>query len=511
MFTEKDKALIHHKGIQVQQIESQIQQFKTGFPFILLKNAAKLNEGIEYFTTQGSNKLYTDYDELIEKLSLVKFVPASGAATRMFKDLFFFRDNFQTCPKDDAALKFGYHFFKDISQFAFYEDLKKILKSKGSDLHDLIENKEYGLVLDALLSENGLNYANLPKALLKFHRISPKHSRTALEEHLVEGAMYAKMSNGKVRLHFTVSSEHQKDFKKLIKDVVSKYQKEFEVVYDIEFSCQKSETDTIAVDMDNNPFRETDGSLVFRPAGHGALLSNLNDIDADIIYIKNIDNVVPDRLKDATVLHKKIIATYLINLQTKTHHFLTLIKENKCNEKNLKDLLLFAKDELNIFIPKGFEELPQNNQIDYLQKMLNRPMRVCGMVKNQGEPGGGPFWVENPLDGSLSLQIVETSQIDLQNEKQNRIIQQSTHFNPVDLVCAVKDFEGNKFNLMDFVDPNTGFISIKSKDGKDLKAMELPGLWNGAMANWITIFVEVPLITFNPVKTINDLLRSEHM
>lgn len=511
MFTEKDKALIHHKGIQVQQIELQIQQFKTGFPFILLKNAAKLNEGIEYFTTTGANKLFTDYDELVENLLLVKFVPASGAATRMFKDLFFFRDNFQTCRKDDAALKFGYHFFKDISHFAFYEDLKKILKSKGSDLHDLIENKEYGLVLDALLSEEGLNYANLPKALLKFHRISPKYSRTALEEHLVEGAMYAKMSNGKVRIHFTVSLEHQKDFKKLIKDVVSKYQKEFEVVYDIEFSYQKPETDTLAVDLENNPFRDTDGNLTFRPAGHGALLSNLNDIDADIIYIKNIDNVVPDRLKDATVLHKKIIATYLLNLQTKTHHFLTVLKENKCSEKILKDALLFAKDELNIFIPKTFDELPQIEQKDYLYKMMNRPMRVCGMVKNEGEPGGGPFWVENTIDGSISLQIVESSQIDLQNEKQNRIMQQSTHFNPVDLVCAVKDFEGKKFNLMDFVDPDTGFISIKSKDGEELKALELPGLWNGAMANWITIFVEVPLITFNPVKTINDLLRSEHM
>lgn len=511
MYTQNDKELMLQKGIEESQIESQIQKFKSGFPFILLKNAAKLNEGIEYFTNQGSKKLFLDYPELIDKRSLVKFVPASGAATRMFKDLFFFKDNFKIFSKDDASLKFGYHFFKDISQFAFYDDLKKILKSNGNDIDELIDNQEYGVILDAFLLEKGLNYVNLPKALLKFHRSSPKYSRTALEEHLVEGALYAKMSNGKVRLHFTVSLEHKKAFEKLVKEAVSKYEKEFEVVYEIEFSCQKPETDTLAVDMDNNPFRDKDGNLTFRPAGHGALLSNLNDIDADVIFIKNIDNVVPDRMKDATVLHKKIIACYLLSLQGKVFHFLTIIKEKKCSEKILKEILLFAKDELNIFISKGFEELPQNEQIEYLYKMLNRPMRVCGMVKNEGEPGGGPFWVENTMDGSLSLQIVETSQIDLKNEKQNRIMQQSTHFNPVDLVCAVKDFEGNKFNLMDFVDPDTGFISIKSKDGKDLKAMELPGLWNGAMANWITVFVEVPLITFNPVKTINDLLRPEHM
>lgn len=511
MYTENDKELMLQKGIGLPQIESQIQQFKLGFPFVLLKNAAKLNEGIEYFTTQGSNKLSTDFDHLIEKRSLVKFVPASGAATRMFKDLFFFKENFQKYPKEDDSLKFGYQFFKEISQFAFYDDLKKIVKSKGNNIDDLLYNQEYVVILDFLLSENGLNYSNLPKALLKFHGSVPKYSRTALEEHLVEGALYAKMSNGKVRLHFTVSLEHKNDFEKLVKKVLPKYEKEFGVIYEIEFSCQKAQTDTLAVDMNNNPFRDNDGNFTFRPAGHGALLSNLNDIDADVIFIKNIDNVVPDRMKDATVLHKKIIASYLLNLQGKVYNYLNLLKAQKFNEKILKEVLFFAKDELNVFIPKGFEELPQNEQIEYLQKKLNRPMRVCGMVKNEGEPGGGPFWVENPIDGSLSLQIVESSQIDLQNEKQNRIMQQSTHFNPVDLVCAVKDFEGNKFNLMDFVDPDTGFISIKSKDGRDLKAMELPGLWNGAMANWITVFVEVPLITFNPVKTINDLLRSEHM
>lgn len=511
MLTENDKLAIQQKGIDVSVVESQIQKFKQGFPFVILKNPAKLNEGIELFTTQGAKKLCTDFDELIENRSVLKFVPASGAATRMFKDLFYFRDHYSDKNQEEQSLKFGNHFFKHLSQFAFFQDLKEVLKKQGHDIKVLLENQEYDKILDAFLLENGLNYSQLPKALLKFHSYSSKEFRTSLEEHLVEGAMYAKMSDNKVKIHFTVSPEHQSAFETLISKVVSKYEKLYGVAYEIEFSCQKPETDTIAVDMDNLPFRDKSGALVFRPAGHGALLSNLNDIDADIVFVKNIDNVVPDRLKETTVLHKKVIASYLINLQTKAHHFLKLIKNKKCNEKLTKEMFLFAKDELMIHFPKDFEEISQAEQLEYLFKMLNRPMRVCGMVKNEGEPGGGPFWVKNPQDGSLSLQIVETSQIDIQNEKQSRIMQQSTHFNPVDLVCAIKDFEGNKFNLMDFVDPDTGFISIKSKDGKDLKAMELPGLWNGAMANWITVFVEVPLITFNPVKTINDLLRPEHL
>ena len=511
MFKKEDVAEIEKRGLSVELVENQIKHFEQGFPFVNLDRPASLNDGIESFTTQGAKKLFSDYDEQISGRKIMKFVPSSGAATRMFKDLFYFQENFTSSSDiNDDKLQFGFNFFKHLHQFAFYEDLRKIMHKDGLKIEKLLEEKQYSLILDYILSEKGLNYANLPKALILFHKYD-EYNRTALQEHMVEGALYAKLTDNTVKIHFTVSPEHQAGFETLVKKIKSVYEKKFNVKFDINFSNQKSETDTIAVDLKNKPFKDKEGKLAFRPAGHGALLSNLNDLDADVVFIKNIDNVVPDRIKETTVLYKKVIASYLMGIQDKSFHYLKLLNDSKIKDKTIKEIELFVKDDLLMPFPKNYSDLETEAKIALLIELMNRPMRVCGMVKNEGEPGGGPFWVKDTKLGVARLQIVETSQIDLQNNKQKRIMEQSTHFNPVDLVCSLKNFRGEKFNLFDFVNPDTGFISQKSKDGRDLKALELPGLWNGAMDKWITIFVEVPLITFNPVKTINDLIRNEHI
>ncbi len=361
--------------------------------------------------------------------------------------------------------------------------------------------------MEYLLEDKGLGYGKLPKGLLKFHHYDSAN-RVALEEHLVEAAKYGTSKNGKAIVHFTVSPEHMEKFAEQVHKVKAKYENEFKVTYDISFSVQKSSTDMIAVDMENEPFREKDGSLLFRPGGHGALIENLNDLNANLIFIKNIDNVVPDRLKKTTTVYKKAIGGLLLKLQSEAFELLKGL--DKRNDPELiKRVAEFAKTELNIKIPQDFEGLNLNDKKSFLHRHLNRPIRICGMVKNEGEPGGGPFWVKNSK-GEVSLQVVESSQVNSNDDAQMEILKSSTHFNPVDLVCGIKNYNGESFDLHKFIDPETGFISIKSKDGKNLKAQELPGLWNGAMADWITIFVEVPVITFNPVKTVNDLLRPQH-
>ena len=434
---------------------------------------------------------------------IVKFVPASGAASRMFKNLFEFLDADYIVPTTDFEKKF----FSNITHFAFYNDLNAIcVKNEGQDIPTLITEQKHKSIIANLLLEKGLNYGALPKGMLKFHNYGDI-SRTAMEEHLAEGALYARNAAGNVNVHFTVSKEHLPYFKQLVSEKQSDYEKQFNVKYSVSFSEQKPSTDTIAADMQNEPFRDN-GKLVFRPGGHGALIENLNDIDADVIFIKNIDNVVPDKIKDSTVLFKKIIGGVLISLQQQIDKYVELLESGKYTMDNVREIIAFVQQKLFIRNPetKIFED---SDLVVYLLKKLRRPIRVCGMVKNVGEPGGGPFLAYNQ-DGSYSLQILESSQIDLKNPESKAMFEASTHFNPVDLVCAVKNKKGEKYNLPDFVDKNTGFISLKSKNGKELKALELPGLWNGAMSDWNTVFVEVPISTFNPVKTVNDLLREQH-
>jgi hypothetical protein len=415
----------------------------------------------------------------------------------MFKSLFAFLDDPKKVQNVDIQ-----KFIENIRQFAFYEDLEEAFKKSGKTIEQVSSEEKIAY----LLEQKGLNYGNLPKGLLRFHQYADSN-RFAVEEHLVEGANYGKSAENKVFIHFTVSPEHQNDFVKALKHVTKKYETKFGVDYEIDFSQQKTSTDTIAVNLDNTPFRNADGSLLFRPAGHGALIENLNDIDADIVFIKNIDNVVPDRLKPETILYKKALGGLLIRITDGIKHILTILQHHP--QKGIEEATAFIKKILFLQLPNTFETWTEQEKVGFLKQFFTRPVRICGMVKNEGEPGGGPFFVGD-TEGNISLQIVESSQIDMKNEQQSAVAKSATHFNPVDLVCSVKDHEGKPLDLRRFVDPKTGFISEKSKDGKPLKAQELPGLWNGAMAKWITLFVETPLITFNPVKTVNDLLREEH-
>lgn len=505
MLTHEDKELLAKKGISEQQIAEQLACFEKGFPYLKLAGAASVeNRGIMIADADEQKKYLAAWDAYKDTdKKVVKFVPASGAASRMFKNLFEFLGADYSVPTTD----FGKKFFDHIHSFAFYNDLNAAcLDNTGKNIDALVAEHNYKAVVSNLLEGAGLNYGALPKGLLKFHRYA-NGVRTPLEEHLVEGALYAAGKTGQVNVHFTVSTEHKALFSQLVEEKVAEYAKKYGVSFNVSFSEQKPSTDTLAADMENKPFRDN-GKLVFRPGGHGALIENLNDLDADIVFIKNIDNVVPDRLKGDTVTYKKLLAGVLVTLQQQAFQYLKLLDGGHYSHDQLETIIRFVQQQLRCR-KEDIKDLEDADLVIYLRKKLNRPMRVCGMVKNVGEPGGGPFLAYNP-DGTVSLQILESSQIDMKDPEKKAMFEQGTHFNPVDLVCAIRDYKGNKFNLLDYVDKATGFISYKSKNGKDLKALELPGLWNGSMSDWSTVFVEVPLSTFNPVKTVNDLLREQH-
>jgi len=513
--SEQDRRQIKAHGLSEEAVHQQIEAFKRGFPDLKLNRPCTVGDGITVLQETGHDRLIEQHREAELKGRLLKFVPASGAASRMFKSLQAMREKLVaerdgTAPATEPEEKdrqFLAKFITEIEKFAFYDALKAELKRRGHELQNLLQNNDYLPVLESLLAETGLNYAALPKGLIPFHRYDDT-SRTAFEEQVVEGVAYAMDTSRTAALHFTIAPEHKPRIYDHFDEIKTRYEND-EIRLQIEDSIQDPATDTIAVDMGNEPFRNPDGSLLFRPGGHGALLKNLDESGGDILIIKNIDNVVPDHLKTETVRDKKLLVGYLVELQKQLFSYLETLETQDANASLIAEMTEFARSKLAIDIPNDFPQWAISKQHDFLRQKLNRPLRVCGMVKNEGEPGGGPFWVEH-TDGSISLQIVEKSQIDLTSEEQRQILAASTHFNPVDLVCAIRDFRDQPFDLHHFVDPETGFISTKYKDGKPLKALELPGLWNGSMADWNTVFVEVPLSTFSPVKTVNDLLRDEH-
>ncbi|MCR4769411.1 MAG: DUF4301 family protein [Bacteroidaceae bacterium] len=505
MLTKEDKEFLKQKQISEETLNHQLTQHREGFPFLKLVDAASPEKGI-LIVNDEQRKQYLDVwnQYLQENHKVQKFVPASGAASRMFKNLFEFLDGESDTPDSDFIKKF----FENIHDFAFYDALNDAcVVNEQEEIDELISEGKYKSVVANLLDEQGLGYGSLPKGLLFFHAYDDC-VRTPLEEHLVEGALYASGNDKNVNIHFTVSPEHRELFEQLVEDKVSDFEEKFKVHYNISFSEQKSSTDTIAATADGEPFRNEDGTLLFRPGGHGALIENLNDLDSDVIFIKNIDNVVPDGLKPVTVENKKLIAGILVSVQNQIFKYLNLLDSGSYSHSDMEEIIRFVRDVLCQRNP-NLTNLEDADLVIYLRKKLNRPIRVCGMVRNVGEPGGGPFLAYNS-DGTISPQILESSQIDTSNAEYVKMFQSGTHFNPVDLVCAVKNYKGEHFNLLDYVDPQTGFISSKSKNGKELRALELPGLWNGAMSDWNTIFVEVPLETFNPVKTVNDLLRTQH-
>ncbi|WP_159022454.1 DUF4301 family protein [Formosa sp. L2A11] len=513
-FSEQDLKQIDNKGLTLQKINRQVEQFQDGIPFIDLESPAILNHGILKFN-ETERKTYVDaYDEKRNEISVLKFVPASGAATRMFKNLFNFVAKFNPEGEESFSAfaeknndKNLISFFDGLEKLPFYNLVMEVIHETYPDYSAYATDKQKWIFVNVMLDHKYLDYGTFPKGLLPFHKYDD-HISTAFEEHLFEAASYAS-ANGKANLHFTISETHSDKFKAEFNKIKPVVEAETKLDYNISFSFQKQSTDTIALTPEKEPFREADGSLLFRPSGHGALIENLNDLDADVIFIKNIDNVVVSKFKENIVEYKKVLAGVLLELQGQAYTYLEHLDNNVLSENELVEITEFLTRKLNVDISIEFEKYALKYQIDYLKEKLNRPIRICGMVKNEGEPGGGPFWVEDHR-GNLSLQIVESAQIDLSNSIQKDILSGSTHFNPVDLVCGTKDYEGHTFDLLKFVDPKTGFITQKTKDGQDLLALELPGLWNGAMANWNTVFVEVPLNTFNPVKTVADLLKPAH-
>jgi hypothetical protein len=511
LLNEQDLEMIRARGIAAEQILAQLERFKRGAVPVNLVRPATIGDGVARFPEAEEQELLSRFSKQSVSRKVIKFVPASGAASRMFQAL----QNYIAGPGGGQAGGGDNPFIRDFirgieeRKFAFCDDLQEILAEDGLQLEQLIADRDYRPIIDAILNPKGLNYALLPKALVKFHKYKD-YSRTALEEHLIEGIAYARGDQDVVQIHFTITQEFEQTFKNFVESILSRYEAGG-IKFDIRFSHQKSSTDMVAVDEKNNLFRGAQGRLILRPGGHGALIENLNDLDGDIIFIKNIDNVAPDSLQAETIKYKQILGGYLIKLQDQVFGLLRMLCDGGAKDsldREIETAARYAQEYLNISYPADFAGWEREMKRDFLIKKLNRPMRVCGMVKNEGEPGGGPFWVKGQ-DGIISLQIIEAAQID-KRSAQGAILEKATHFNPVDLVCGVKDYRGKKFDLLKFVDPEAYFISEKSRDGRRLIAMELPGLWNGAMADWNTIFVEVAISTFTPVKTVNDLLRSEH-
>ena len=509
-FTEQDYKQIAEQGLSVENVLKQIQFYNKGVAKTIIVEPAKVGNGIIHLD-EGEIQQKAEFFEVKKSnLKLIKFVPASGAATRMFKFLNEFLNEFDIEKesinayinrKKASELSI---FIVGMDKFPFFEEVDLKVKNIYPDFDNLESDYKNYYFIKTLLSPQYFNYSNKPKAILPFHKYK-SHIATPIEEHLFECASYSS-SNGNSHLHFTISESHQQGFNSLIENTINKVEEETKTKIEVSFSYQNRKTDVLAVDIANKPFRDENVKLLFRPGGHGALIENLNGLDGDVIFVKNIDNVIQSH-KAINALYKKALAGIMLELQNQIFNYLQALEVGK--SVKIKEIIDFAKTNLNIKVSDEFAKYTIENQIAYIKKNLNRPIRVCGMVKNEGDTGGGPFWVRNSK-GVVSLQIVETSQIDLNNAEQASIFSSSTHFNPVDLVCGIYNFKGEKFNLTDFVDENSGFIVEKNQNGRPLKSYELPGLWNGAMAKWITVFVEVPIITFNPVKTVNDLLKAPH-
>ncbi|MBT8185885.1 MAG: DUF4301 family protein [Eudoraea sp.] len=507
-FTENDQQEFAKAGISEDKILKQITTFEEGIAMVNLDREAVVSSGISKFTREEQDSLIQKFEKASKNLGVLKFVPASGAASRMFKSLFNFLESFQ--PKQETLEKYISRtgdkdmatFFKGQDKLPFAGIVRERIKIKAAT-----KDEECFLFVNEMLNDQGLNYGFYPKGLLPFHNYG-KYVSSAFEEHLKEAARYASVGD-KAYLHFTISPQHKDLFEEEYDEVKQRVESKTKKKFEIDYSFQKPSTDTIAVTMENQPFRNKDGSLLFRPGGHGALIENLNEQQADIIFIKNIDNVVVPKYLDDVADSKKVLAGLLLRIQEKAFYYAKLLDENNIDGEELMALKSFLEEELNVRFSDSFSGFSIDQQLAVYKDKINRPIRVCGMVKNQGEPGGGPFWIRDRHD-HVSLQIIESAQVDMSDEQQLKIFKSSTHFNPVDLVCGVKNYRGEKYNLLNFVDDKQGFISTKTKDGKMLKALELPGLWNGAMAYWNTIFVEVPLVTFNPVKTVNDLLKPTH-
>lgn len=515
MFGRAELEQLAESGIAPAEAERQIRLLTDPPPAIRLERPCRIGDGIQRLDAAEREEARREHERVRRAGRILKFVPASGAASRMFKSLLATlaevrADNMDSLRKASAAgnrdATEALAFLDGLRRFAFRDDLAAAMRQSGPDLERAIGDGKWRAILEHLLSGRGLDYAEQPKGLLLFHRYSDGN-RTAFEEHLVEAAAFVRDDGGVCRVHFTVSPEHRARFESLLECVRPAYEKRYSVRFAVDFSVQESATDTLAVDLANAPFRSTDGRLLVRPGGHGALIANLDALGADIAQLQNVDNIVPDHLRGQTLEWKEMLVGRLSIVQRAALGHMEKLASS--DSAAVEAALAFLADAFGVSAPQAVKRGGSEEKRAYALERLRRPIRVCGMVPNTGEPGGGPFWVRE-RDGSTTLQIVESAQVDPASSEQQAVFASSSHFNPVLLACALRDLEGRPFRLSEFVDDDAVFIARKSKDGRDLKALERPGLWNGAMAHWNTVFVEVPGICFAPVKTVNDLLRPEH-
>tara|TARA_B110001469_G_scaffold104988_1_gene104158 strand:- start:36337 stop:37887 length:1551 start_codon:yes stop_codon:yes gene_type:complete len=511
-YTPSDIEHIESLGLSLADVDKQLEHYKSPPGFVNLKASTTIGKGIIKLSDLEINEFIEYYEEQKTCLAVVKFTPASGAASRMFKLLYEFLADYD--PQKESINSYInknkitelFLFFVTIEKLPFHDDAVAKMRAMIPDYDLLTLDQRRLLFVKTILEETYLNYSNIPKGLLPFHKYK-NHISTAFEEHLFEAAKYASV-NGKALLHFTITKAHLKQFETKLASIQKQVESKTNTKFEIKFSNQEPNTDVLAVDLKNTPFR-LKNKLLFRPSGHGALIKNLNQIDADIIFVKNIDNVVVNKYLDEIAGYKKALAGILLKTQSQVFAYAKALESKDISKDEIEKIARFLTQNLNIVISSQFEKYANNHKIEYLQSKINRPMRVCGMVKNESEPGGGPFWVKHE-NGEISLQIVEASQVDINLKNQKTILTNATHFNPVDIICGVKNHKGEAYDLEQFIDSNTYFVTTKTKHGQKLKTLERPGLWNGSMADWNTIFVEVPIVTFNPVKTVNDLLKFTH-
>ena len=499
LFSKSNIQQIKKAGLTADDVEKQMAMYRRGSNFLKLNRSCTINDGIISVNKNQRDKLIRLYENENGKFKIIKFVPASGAASRMFAEWFL---ALEVGEFNSPALNKS--FLRNLQKYPFYHLLKQ-----SKNVSKLIEQKDIKGILDYVLKDRGLNFGWLPKALIPFHRYSTKEVRTALEEHLFEAAQYVRSGKDVCSLHFTVSQEHKNNITKKITVVKARYEKLCRVKYQISLSIQSPSTNTLAVDENNDPLCDIDGNMIFRPGGHGALLKNLQGLDADFIFVKNIDNVATEKVLRKILPYKKMLGGLAIKIQEEVFTVLHMLAEEKIDTRQIDQIKNYCIRRLNIIFPHNLSKHTLQNQVKIIYSLMDRPLRVCAVVRNEGEPGGAPFWIEE-RDGSQNLQIVESGHVNKNDQKQVEIWSTAQYFNPVDMVCCTKNYKGKKFNLDDYVDKDAYLITVKNERGHILKALELPGLWNGGMACWNTVFVELPITVFNPVKTVNDLLRPEH-
>ncbi len=511
LFSADDFSFLEQHEISPKEAYSQIEKIRDLGHFPVIEASASLEKGI-YLLSQKDRLYFLKKWEaycMLPEHKIIKFVPASGAASRMFQDLFPLLEKKKEYTDLQDLTEEQQIFYKNIENFAFFGELSEAcLRFQWQTIHKLLELNKFLQITQSLLTNKGLNYGNLPKGLIPFHKYPNKETRTPVGEHLAEAALYLKNFEGKAHIHFTVAEEHLSLFKSFADRERKKIEDTFGVLLDISFSCQKKSTHTLALDKNHHPFHSEEGKLLLRPGGHGSLIQNLNELKGDVVFIKNIDNVTPDHLKSETILYKKLLGGILVTIQEKIFQYLKILEKNKVSKNQLEEIIAFLENTLCTNIPQK-DILGETELIERLFNKLNRPIRVCGMVRNQGKAGGGPYIVKEP-DGSTSLQILEENQINKEEEKTRLIWENSTFFNPVDIICSFKNYKGSFFDLNKYINNNYYFVSQKDYKGELITILERPGLWNGAMYDWNTLFIEVPTETFTPVKSVTDLLLFSH-